>query len=393
MLWLALSALLTACSGGAVVFAPAAPPPDVSPAPYSHPSGTFSLLAPRSWALYEQNTTTLAAAAFTPPGETEPVLVVAAVNLGADLDPARINELLNLYQQEIRPDHAYYKQESREAMGDGSWRMTGLRQYPGGITRQVNTFFDWQGSLVIVSEVLLPLADTPAAQAAARIAELQRALNSVIAGTGSSLQPAPLSTFEFVARSGVEIEHVSAWRTPEGIFYITGELHNTGTVLLVDVPVRAVLQTADGLPVAEALDVAMLRAIPPGSYAPFSLRFGAGQPALTTGYVLEVGSVPVPQDGVVFIGDEALDVRDELVFTPEGALVISGTVTNTGTQTARDLRAVVTLFDEARLVTAAAFAEVNPPVLAAGETGSYSFILREYGSSPANYVVSVQGTP
>ncbi len=84
-LWLALGLILLAlagCGADAVVFAPTPAPEDLTPIRYDHPSGAFSVSVPRHWSLYEQNTTTLATAAFAAPGADEPAILFAVINLG-----------------------------------------------------------------------------------------------------------------------------------------------------------------------------------------------------------------------------------------------------------------------------------------------------------------------
>ncbi len=59
-----------------------------------------------------------------------------------------------------------------------------------------------------------------------------------------------------------------------GVFFITGEVANYGGAPVANVPVQAVLSTDEQMGASEALDVVMGYAIPPGGFAPFSLRFG-----------------------------------------------------------------------------------------------------------------------
>jgi hypothetical protein len=342
---------------------------------------------PRTWAIYEQYTTILATAAFYPPGEDEAGLVVAAVKLADVPDSAALSTLLNSYQTEIRPDASRYKEESREAMGDGSWRMGGLRQTAGGITQQINTFIQLEGTALGVLEVILP-------QTPARLAEVQAAVNSFVLHSENGLEVAEAQTLGRAAQSTLAITNVSTWQTSAGVFYITGEIANTGTIPVSSVPIRAELVTADGLPVAEALDTAMGYGIPPGGFAPFSLRFGQGQPSLSAGYILQLGNAEwKSQTSAPLIGTEALRWTDESEFTADGALIITGTVTNAGASLVRGLRAIVTVFDGEQRVTAAAFADARPTDLAPDETAAFEFIITEYGQAPANYIVTVQGQP
>lgn len=387
VLFLLLIFLLTACESGAVVFAPTPLPPDVSPLSYEHPSGAFTITVPRTWAIYEQYTTTLATAAFYPAGEDQPLIVVAAVKLEDTLDSPAFSVLLNRYQTEIRPDSAHYKEESREAMGDGSWRMGGLRLTAGGITQQLNTFIQLEGVVLGIVEVILP-------QQPSRLAEVQAAVNSFALNAENGLEATEAQTLARVARSPLEIMNVSTWQTPAGVFYITGEIANTGTTPVSNIPIRAELVTQDGLPVAEALDTAMGYGIQPGGFAPFSLRFGQGQPSLSAGYTLQLGNAEWQlQPDTPFIANEALRWTDESEFTADGALIITGTVTNISDTLVREVRAVVTIFDTEQRVTAAAFANARPAELAPDEEAVFEFIITEYGQTPANYIVNVQGMP
>src|SRR6185369_8673867 len=115
------------------------------------------VMAPRNWSVYEENTTVLATAAFAAPDDDEPSLSFAVVNLGSDLDLDTFAQLMNQYQTQIRPDIDHYSEQNRQAMGDGSWRLTGLRTtITSGVTEQVNTFIQRLGSLMAVIEVVIP---------------------------------------------------------------------------------------------------------------------------------------------------------------------------------------------------------------------------------------------
>lgn len=390
--WLLLLMMLVfaGCDGGAVVFAPTSVPPDLSPTRYTHPSGAFSLILPRTWALYEQNTTTLAAASFSVPGDDTASLLFAAMNLGTDLDSAAFGEVMNLYQTQIRSDIETYTEQNREAMGDGSWRITGLRTREGGLTEQVNTFLDFEGALLGVIEVVLPEPGD--------MDEFESIINSFTLQPTDALQPSELTSLAYAKPSTLSILHTSTWMTEQGVFFITGEVANYGTTTVTGVPVSAGLLTADGLSAAGAVDTVMGHGIPPGGFAPFSLRFGQGQPSIASEFMLRIGDDEettalehVPDDAVVGTGE--LTWSDQSSFDELNRLVISGEVTNAGDRLARRLRATVTVFDTAQHVIGAAFADLSPGTLAPGEMTPFSLLLPEIGGEPANYVVSVQGLP
>lgn len=376
--------LLTGCSGGAVVFAPTPAPPDQSPTLYTHPSGAFTVILPRHWAVYEQNTTVLAAAAFSPPGADAVALRFAVMNSGTSGGSAYLAEVLDRYQGQIRPDIGRYHEVDRQAMGDGSWRLTGLRQVVGGGTEQINTFIQQVGSAIGVIEVMIP-ADP------ARLAEVERVVNSFSLGDVSGLQQSEPTALAYGTEGSLELLHVMTWTTPSGVFFITGEAANRGTTLITDVPVRAALQNADGLEVVEALDTVMGYGIPPGGFAPFSLRFGQGQPALTTGYTLALGNAEwQSQPERVIYGADELTWSDESVIEGGGTLVITGSATNIYSSPVRELRAVATIFDSSGNVIAAGFSDFAA-VLNPNEAASFRIAVPEMGGQPANYILTIQG--
>lgn len=386
-LFLLILALLAACSngGGAVVFAPTPLPPDESPLAYAHPGGVFSLNVPRRWAAHEQYTTQLASASFAPPGSDRPLISVSAVNLGSDIDTAAFAALLDRYQSEVRLDRDHYTETSRAPMGDGSWRISGTRALPGGGSEAVNTFIERAGPLFAVTDITLP--ENPATFAA-----LEAAANSLRLTPPGALQAADLDTLSGARSSDLNVVHISAWTAPDGVFYVAGEIANDGPAALTHIPVEVVLTNASGAALTGASDFVMGHALLPGGYAPFSLRFGGGQPESARHFAVRVGGDSwTPEAAPAVIGADSLAWTDSTSYQEDGALAVSGDVTNTGGQMVRSVRVTVTLFDAAQNVIGASSADLSPPTLAPGERVPYRFVFNETGGAPVNYLVSVQG--
>jgi hypothetical protein len=379
--------ILAGCSSGAVVFAPTPLPQDFSAARYDHPSGAFSLNVPRNWSVYTQNTTTLATAAFAAPDSVEPEITIAVIKLGETLDSSGFSDLLNLYQAQIRPDVGKYTEQNRQAMGDGSWRMTGLRQTAGGATEQVNTFIEQSENLLGVIDVIVPDDN-------AQMTDLQAIINTFQLNGETGLQAAELSSLVSVANASLDIIHLFAWTTPTGVFFITGEVANNGSEVVTGIPVRAVLFTEDGLPTGEAIDTPMGYGLPPGEFAPFSLRFGQGQPALTTRFEIDLGSADWQADpeAVIYSANE-MQWTDESTFDNNEQIIISGSVTNISPHVIHNPRAIVTVFDNAQHVIAAGFSDLSVPQLAPDESADFQIAMPEIGGEPAQYIVNVQGLP
>ncbi|MFN8372131.1 MAG: FxLYD domain-containing protein [Anaerolineae bacterium] len=403
MLAFVLILLCAGCGSGAVVFAPTPLPPDLTPARYEHPGGAFSVTLPRSWAVYVQNTTTLAAAAFSIPGHDEPALTIAVVNLGTAIAVDAFGALIDQYQAQARPDLGHYSEQNRQAMGDGSWRITGIRQLTGGAAQQVNTFIDRDEAFMSVVEVVLP--DEPLL-----FEQLQTAVNSISVNPSAPLLPADVSALSAASTSRFSVLNSAAWTTASGVLFITGEVANYGDQTALNLPVRAVLLGDDGQELAEARDVVMGHGITPGGFAPFSLRFGQGQVSRSTRYRIELGA---PEDGGVVYGADVLAWTDASSFNRDGQLVIAGIVSNCrvalapaqeelvlqptavpdcGTTTVHNPRVMVTIFDSGGNVIAAAFSDLAFDTLAPGDSAPYQLIVGEFGGQPANYIVNVQAT-
>lgn len=374
----------SACTGGgAVVFAPTPLPPEAAPDEYRHPSGAFSLLLPRTWTLYEQTTGLFASATFAPPDSDTPLVQISVVNFGREIASDELGDIMNQYQTNIRPDINRYTEQERQAMGDGSWRMTGLRQTSAETTQQVNSFIQRNGSLLAVIEITVALDATLQSQT-------QTIINTFSLSDSADLPVSELAILSAVAQSQIQIVNLSTWTTTTGIFYVSGEITNSGEVDIAELPVRAQLLTQGGDIVADANDVVMGYAIESGGFAPFSLRFGQGQPVNASRYTVSLGSETYSPVETSVIGFPALQWEDSTQTTADGAIFITGTITNTGDSGVLSPRAIATLFDESGRVIGAAFADADRTELPAGETANFNVLISEVGGNPSNYVVNVQ---
>jgi hypothetical protein len=380
-----LTLMLSACSG-AVVFVSTPLPPDTSPMQYTSLGGAFSISLPRNWSVYQQRTTSLVMASFAPPNSDTPLLTITALHLTQALDEAGLEAAVQQYQTQVRRDLERYTEQDRQLMVDGSWRLTGVHQLPGGTSQPVNTFIQANGRVMIVAEVSVP--PTLPLQS-----DVQIIINTLtVADDAPDLAPASLAALADMVLSGVEITNVHSWTTPQNVFFITGEVANHTTAPIGSVPIRAVLETPDGQGVTEAVDTVMGLAIPAGGFAPFSLRFGQGQPAGITRYTLSLGDVTwTPPQMPPLYGSESLTWTHDTQFSPDGSLFIVGQVTNQSQTSICNTRATVTLFDAANQVIAAGYADAVLADLPPGATTDYTILISEAGGTPANYIVNVQG--
>jgi len=395
LLWWTVLLFATAgCGGGAVVFAPTPAPPDLSPLRYAHPSGAFTIDVPRNWPVFVQNLgepespPELAAAHFTPAGQQSPLLTVAVIHAQELVDnpDTELIDLINTYQTQVRPDISRYSEQERQAMGDGSWRLDGLRQTAGGATQQINTFITRAEAYIGIIEVIIP-DDAPLR------AELETAANTLIINPQAGMPAVPLAALGDVSAASIAVTGVNGWTTPDGVFFLTGEIVNRGTGAVPPVPVRVELLAATGEVTAKAEDTTMGYGIPPGAFAPFSLRFGQGQPAEAARFALAVGGDGWDAMPSALLSAESLTWTDDSTLTDEGYLLINGTLTNTGAQPIREALAAVTVFDSRRQVIGAWFDTVTEDVLQPGDSLPFSIRVPELGGTPDRYIISIQARP
>ena len=386
LLWWVMLMIWTAgCGGGAVVFAPTPAPPDLSPMRYEHPGGAFTIDVPRNWSVWAQSTPELAAAHFTPAGELSPQLTVTVIHAQELIDNpnTELITIVNAYQTEFRPDGARYSEQDRQAMGDGSWRLAGLRQTTGAESQQINTFVERAGAYLGLIEVVIPTD-------AALRAELETAANTLIINPQAGMPAVSMAALSDVHTAQVAVSSVNGWTTPDGVFFLTGEIVNHSGDSVPPVPVRVELLTASGEGIAEAEDTTMGYGIGPGEFAPFSLRFGQGQPAEAVHFALAIGGDGWDTTSPEILGAESLTWTDESTITEEGHLLISGTLTHTGTQPVRDVLAAVTVFDDQRRVIGAWFDTVTESVLSPGQSVPFTIRVPELGGPPDRYIISIQ---
>jgi len=371
-----------ACSGGAVVFVSTPLPPDVSPITYQHPSGVFDVVLPRNWALYEQVGLPIASASFAPPNSEVPLVKISVVNLGKPIEANELGELMLQYQTQVRPDVAVYTEQDRQPMGDGSWRMTGIRLVEG-IAQPVNTFLQRSGALFSVLEVAVP-------QNPALLSDVQVFINTLRLLDETALPSAPLTALADTGNAQLELLNVLAWTSPSGVFFITGEVANRSAFPYSGVPIVGVLTDVNGQGLSEAQDKVMGHAIPAGGFAPFSLRFGEGQPVGAVNYTLTLGGASWAGDTLSVVSAPSLTWTDELVRGTDGQLYIRGIVTNTGNLPVSEGLVTVTVFDERGQVVGVGFSPINEATLTTSESSEYTVLITEVGGNPARYTVNAQ---
>jgi len=225
----------------------------------------------------------------------------------------------------------------------------------------------------------------------ALFAELETAINTFKVNNEAALEPTTLNSLSFVRREELDIIHVSTWTTAQGVYFITGEIANYGNQTIGSIPIYAELQNTDGTAIKTDTSTIMGYGIPPGGFAPFSLRFEE-QLEEATNYELILGDQNLDNNSIIY-GSQNMTWTDEIEFSEEEHLLINGTLVNTGTQIIRAPLVTVTIFDSTQTVIAAGYTLITDETLIPGRSIDFHLRIPEMGGEAANYIIDIQALP
>ena len=373
-----------------VACTPVVPGPGLTPdraAAYEHPSGVFSLELPPGWAVGDLSDGPQLLVTFAPPQAARVLLTAFVVHLGAPPDEAAFRGAMESYLRS--PYNQSLSPVERAAMGDGSWRLTGVRHGHGEST-PVNLFMQRDGAFFSALEAVVP--DDPLTGAL-----LETMLNSYRVNPAADWPvgaveavPQPAGTF-ILAGGNMAFSGLLTWTGEDGRLHVTGRVANRAPYPLDRIQVRAALYDSAGTVVAEGAGSTPVTVLLDGEYAPFEVAFDAGRPPAAVRLGLWAEAQPAVESLAAFYGPGAFDWDDRAEYDDAGQLHIRGTVWNVGSQTAHAVRAIITLFDAADQVAGYVTAGVGEGTLTAGASARFDAPVSRLGAEPTHYLVTVQG--
>ncbi len=382
-LFIALS-LLTGCAPGAVAPAPTAVPQSR----YTHASGVFSLALPPGWTSGDLSEGAALLATFAPAGADHPALTVYATRLATVPDEDAFRAAMEAYLG--APHNAALETHDRAAMGDGSWRITGVRRFQDRAL-PVNLFLQRDGPFFSALEVIVP-ADDPAALATLTDLVNSYRVDAAVDWPVGDAATVPMSGAAWITAEGnLSFSALLPWTDDLGRFHITGRLANRVPYAVEEIVITATLYDSAGGVIGEQTGVLPTSILPDGEYLPFDVRFDSGWPLAATRYALRVEARQAADSLATFYGPQAFDWEDRAEYDDQGALHVRGTVRNTGGQTAYNMQVIITLFDaqeHAIGYTTASLGQGFP--LEEGATAQFDAPIPRLGGSPASYLVTVQ---
>ncbi len=383
-----VTSALSGCETSPVVVVATPVPPDVRFHTYRHPSGVFSLRLPPDWSVRDLSHENTVRVEFSPPGNTGLPMTVYVVNTGAALDAARFLDAINRYQSIVNGDSSVYTELSRNAQGDGSWRLAGVRQTPIG-PRQLNTFLQANKTFLSAVEVDLTDASDASLQTLRAIINTYRVDQTAVIGA-SSIQADEDAGAD--TSSGIlAFSGLYTWTDTQGAFIINGQVTNQSGRALEGIRVTAILYDAQNNALAEQANVIPVEVLADKAKAAFSIHFRNGKPSQGVRYELQAAARNAEYALKTHLGDDSfLRGNEKAVYNTGGFLTIVGDVVNKTQGIAYFVKVTAIVYDEQQRVVATDSAFLSKPDLQPGDTGHFEITLYEMGGSAARYVVSVE---
>jgi hypothetical protein len=380
--------ILAACDNNPVVVVATPVPPDVSFHTYRHPSGVFSLRLPPDWSVRDVSRSDAIRVEFSPPGNTGLPMTVYVINTGQALDTASFLDAINKYQATVNGDSKVYTEVARNAQGDGSWRLVGVRQTAIG-PRQLNTFLQADKSFLSALEFDITGATDPTLQTMRAIVNTYRVdSNAVVSASNIQAPEAGVNT-----SSGVLLfSSLFTWTNSQGAFIINGQVTNKSSQPLEAIRVTATLYDAQNNAVATQGNVIPVELLDDQGVAPFTIQFNKGKPSQAVRYELEAAGRDGEYAIKTHLGDDKfIRGNDKATYNGSGYLVIGGDVVNKTQGPAHFVKAIVTVYDEQQRVVATDSTFISKRDLLPGESAHFDVQFAELGGNAIRYVISIEG--
>ncbi len=354
---------------------------------YEHPGGVFSLQMPSSWLVADLSEGPGLLVSCTPPGAERVMLTVYVARLAATLDEAAFRQAMDAYLDATY--NATLTVLERTAMGDGSWRVTGVRQAWDG-SLPVNVFMQRDGPFFSALEVVVPPND-PASTALLSLVVNSYRVDETADWPVGVVEAVPQPAADLILAGGnLVFSGVRSWTDEVGRLHISGRLANRAPYPLEGIEVRATLYDSAGQAAAEQVGIPPALVLLDGEYTPFEVRFDGGRPPAAVRVGLRAMAERAVEGLRRYYGPQHFDWDDRAEYDDTGRLHIRGTVWNRGGEAAHNVQAIITFFDDADRVIGYVTAEPGEGPLAPGASTRFDVPVPRLGAEPARYLVSVQ---
>jgi hypothetical protein len=167
--------------------------------------------------------------------------------------------------------------------------------------------------------------------------------------------------FAKAVNTSVTVLSYSSYVSPTGHFVVLGEVQNTGSHTLESVSLNVAVSASDGSTIAAGTTDAFVHNFLPQQKAPFYIDFGKIDfNEISKASAFNISLYDAPPTNYNQYPDLLLNVDSNEIV--EVAYVISGSITNTGNQTANDIMVYGTYYNNAGVVVAVGLTELDAPL-------------------------------
>ena len=167
--------------------------------------------------------------------------------------------------------------------------------------------------------------------------------------------------FAKAVNTSVTVLSYSSYVSPTGHFVVLGELQNTGSHTLESVSLNVAVSASDGSTIAAGTTDAFVHNFLPQQKAPFYIDFGKIDfNEISKASDFNISLYDAPPTNYNQYPDLLLNVDSNEIV--EVAYVISGSITNTGNQTANDIMVYGTYYNNAGVIVAVGLTELDEPL-------------------------------
>jgi hypothetical protein len=184
--------------------------------------------------------------------------------------------------------------------------------------------------------------------------------------------------FAQAAYTGVTVLSHSSYVNSSGHFIVVGEVQNTGNHVLGNVSLDVIVSGSDGSQFLNGTTMAYVNDFLPQQKAPFYLDFGKIDyttlpDAITFDFIVSNH----PPTNYIQYPDLSMTVSSNGIVND--AYVVSGSINNSGSQTASDIKVVGTYYNSAGIVVAVGSVTLKDPLI---PNNSVNFSVSEFDASP-----------
>lgn len=362
--------------------------PDEGFVTYRHQSGVFSLRMPRTWIpnnLPDENGLRVEFSQLE--GNQSVVrLTVYIVNTGTPMTRDAFLKTANAYLPEDDPAGYQWKAiEPPIDQADGSRRVVGIRTYPTIGPRALNIFMQPNGRYFSVLEADVTDADPATLDSLRAVVNTLRVDQEVLIDQGEVVAGLTYT-------GNISFDGYYSWEDPDGGFNLTGIVVNNQNTAIEAIRLTGYLFDARGNQLSEETSILTQAVLRPNESAPFRLRFEGGRPTTAVRYEVHAAARIADFAAQDFYGQENFTIeRNPVYYNEAGNLVISGQLANNGSRLTKEVRIIVSVFNDQNQVVATQTQFINKDTLLPGEVDSYEVVVYEIGGAPVRYDLTVVG--